>query len=180
LQRPIWIFGGLAGVLCALLEFLFYSREPSSFQQSQFQVLYLIKIGILLICIIFGLVLIRKLRGGIISIGRTLMSGILISLVRSVIMIVAFLILYAPDGKFYEDHKDYALSLMEKKINEDKEIPAEEKLENIADAKATIINNFVPQGYSLYTLGASLITGLIFSVLMAAFISRNMMFEPNE
>ena len=97
MQKSIWIFGILAGLLCALLEFLFFSSVNSNAVA-----MYVSKIAVLVICLGAGLILTKKLLGGQISIARTLLSGILISMVRAAIMIIAFLALYAPDGAFYQ------------------------------------------------------------------------------
>ncbi|MBR9859683.1 DUF4199 domain-containing protein [bacterium] len=175
MQKPIWIFGGLAGILSALVEFLFYNSPPTDMAQSQSQVMYLIKIAIMVVCLIFGLILIKKLQGGVISIGRTIFSGVMISIIRASIMVIAFLVLYNPIGEFYEPHKTQALEQAEITIQKNDEI--EEKEAAIKDAKETIDGLFKPGGYTLAAYGSSLATGIILSVLMAAFIAKNMMYQ---
>ena len=89
MQKSIWILGVLAGLGCAFLEYLYFgstSGDP--------RVMFLAKAVILAVFLIFGLILIRKLNGGVISLGRTILSGVLISLIRAVVMILVFLSLY--------------------------------------------------------------------------------------
>ena len=43
--------------------------------------------------------------------------------------------------------------------------------------KGQIARQYEPAGYSLVTIGGSLVTGLVLSILMAAFIGKNMMYE---
>lgn len=172
MQKPIWLFGGIAGVLCALLEYLFYSGQ--NFDSKS---MYLVKIAILLICIIFGLILIRKLLGGTISIGRTILSGVLIATVKSVVTIIAFLALYAPHGEFYENHLSKAKKEAVEIISQDKEVAQQDKAAKIKEAEHFISGQFQPLGYSISTLIEGWVTGFVISVLMAAFIATNMMYK---
>lgn len=172
MQRTIWLFGGIAGVLSAALEYIFYSGQNFNSQS-----LYLIKIAILAICVIFGLILLRKLKGGVISIGRTILSGLLISVVKSVIAIAVFLVLYAPSGEFFSEHLEKAKVEAVKIINDNAELEEEEKPEKIEEAHSYIEGQFKPLGYSISTLIEGLVTSFVISVLMAAFIATNMMYQ---
>ena len=172
MQKPIWIFGGIAGILSASLEYLFYSGQIDN---SKF--MYLLKVFILLICIVFGLILIKKLIGGVISIARTLLSGILISVVKSLITIAVFLALYAPDGSFYEPHLQKAKTEATEIINEKSDLAEDEKPAKIIEAHSYIDGQFKPLGYSVSTIIEGLVTGFIVSLLMAAFIATNMMYK---
>ncbi|MFY0643395.1 MAG: DUF4199 domain-containing protein [Bacteroidia bacterium] len=172
MQKTIWLFGGIAGVLSALLEYLFYSGQNFNSQS-----LYLSKIILLAICVIFGLILIKKLLGGIISIGRTILSGIMISVVKSIIAIAVFLVLYAPSGEFYAKHVEQAKIESIKIINDNTTLEEGEKADKIVEAHSYIEGQFKPWGYSFSTLLEGLITSFVISVLMAAFIAKNMMYQ---
>jgi hypothetical protein len=175
MQKSIWIFGILAGVLCGLLEFLFFKSTTSTAAA-----LYVTKLAVLVICVSAGLVLTRKLLDGTISIARTLLTGLLISLVRAVVMIVFFLVLYAPNGKFYQPKIDAALLLAADKVqNDDKIKPADKPME-LEQNEIQIKRQYEPIGYSLLCIGASLISGFIISILVGAFISTNMMYEESQ
>lgn len=138
---------------------------------------FLAKMAILVICVIFGLILIRKMIGGQISIGRTLMSGALIAVVKSVICAMVFLTLYLPSGAFYEPHKDKAIEQTKELVMANEEIPEADKESSIAKMSERIELNFKPAGYLMITTIESLITAFVISVLMAAFIGTNMMYK---
>ena len=180
MQKPIWIFGGLAGVIAALVEYLFYSQDPNTFDATQSQGMMAIKMVSLIICIIFGLILLRKLNGGVISIGRTILSGVLMSVVRSVILIIAFTATWYPDGTFYDGHKAIAKEKTAEIIASNDDFTEEEKQEKIEEAEITLDKQYTPQGYSVVAFLGSLVTGLVISVLMAAFIAKNMMYADME
>lgn len=172
MQKTIWLFGGIAGVLSAVLEYVFYSGQNFNTQS-----LYLLKIAILAICVVFALILLRKLKGGIISIGRTILSGVLISVVKSVISIVVFLFLFYPKGEFYEKHKEQAKIEAVKIITDNSELEEAEKPAKITEAHGYIEGQFKPLGYSVSTIIEGLVTSFVVSILMAAFISTNMMYH---
>ena len=132
------------------------------------------------ICVIFGLVLIKKLLGGVISIARTILSGVMISVVKSLIAIFAFLVLYAPDGAFYSKHVERAKSESIEIINENTTLEEAEKEDKIVEAHSYIEGQFKPWGYSFSTILEGLITAFVISVLMAAFIAKNMMYQEQE
>ena len=176
MQKSIWIFGAIAGVICAVLEYLFFGGSGGSAN-----VMFAAKISVLLICVAAGLILIKKLNGGIISIARTIMSGILISLVRAIVMIVAFGFLYYPNGEFYKPKTQEGWIQAEKKIAADNDIKPADKPMELDAVKEQIASLYKPKGYSLITIGGSLVSGLIISILMAAFIGKNTMYdEPSS
>ncbi len=172
MQKSTWIFGLLAGVLSALIEYLFFKSTVSNSV-----VMYVSKIVILSFCIIFGLILAKKLLGGTISIGRTLFIGGLISFIRAIILIISFLILYYPDGNFYQPSVKIAFEQATKKVEKDINIKPADKAMKLEENKKQIASQYEPIGYSLIAIGASITTGLILSILMAAFISTNMMYK---
>ncbi len=172
MQKSIWIFRTLAGALSAFLEYLYFSS--SNFSP---MTLFIAKMAVLIICVVFGLVLIRKLLGGSISVARTLLSGSLISLTRAIVMIGVFLFLYYPSGEFYQPKIQEALQIAENKVMADENIKDADKEEEIRITQADITPQFKPLGYSGIAIASSLITGLIISVLVAAFISTNMMYK---
>jgi hypothetical protein len=172
MQKSIWIFGGIAGILSAVLEYLFYSNENFSPMT-----MYLAKGLVLIISVVFGLILIRKLLGGTISIGRTLLSGALISLVRAIVLIIAFLAFYYPNGDFYNSKIQDAIELAQDKVAKDEAIKEEDKKTELEITINDIERQFKPLSYSFMAIGQSLITGLIISILTAVFISKNMMLD---
>ena len=175
MQKSIWIFGVLAGTLSAILEYLFFSSEVASSN-----VMYVSKVSVLAICVIFGLILLKKLSGGIISLSRVVFSGALISLVSAVIMIIVFLFLYSPNGEFYEEHKLQAFEQAAKRVAAEESIKPADKPMELEEIKTQIASLYKPAVYSLSTVGSNLTTGLIISILMAAFIGTNMMYTEND
>ena len=171
MQKSIWIFGIIAGAFGASLEYLFFKN--TSFSANT---MYLSKTLILAICIVFGLVLVKKLIGGTISIARTLLSGMLIAFIRSAVMIGSFLVLYYPSGEFYELKLQESYSQAEKKTAADEDILPADKESVLELTKQQIAGQFKPLGYSGLLIAESLIIGFIISILAAAFISKNMMY----
>ena len=175
-QKSLWVFGILAGLLCAILEYLFFSTTSSSANT-----MFITKIAILAIFVGAGLILLRKLLGGVISIGRTVFSGLLISFIRAIVMIIVFIFLYQPNGEFYQPRVQEAYAQAEKKVAADDKIKDADMPMELALIKEQIASLYKVPGYSMITLGGSLVTGLVVSILMAAFIGTNMMYnEPNK
>ncbi len=172
MQKSIWIFGGIAGIFSAFLEYLFYSSDNFSPMT-----MYLAKGLVLIICVVFGLILIRKLLGGTISIGRTLLSGSLIALVRALVLIISFMIFYYPNGEFYQPKVNEAIELAKDKIANDDQIAEEDKSTELEITLQDIERQFKPMSYALLAIAQSLITGFIISILTAVFISKNMMYD---
>lgn len=174
MNKSIWFFGVLAGVLSALLEYLFFANIGGSAN-----VMFVTKIAALVICLTAGVVLIRKLSGGVISLARTVFSGMLISLIRAMVMVLVFGYLYYPSGDFYQPWIDQGWEQAEKKVAQDEKIKPADKEMELLEIKEQIANLYKPKGYTIITIGGSLVTGLIFSVLLAAFIGTNMMYKDN-
>ena len=175
-QKSLWIFGLIAGALSAFLEFLFFSNL-----KSDPRVLFLAKIAVLCICVGASLVLLRKLYGGVISIARTVFSGLLVSFISAIVMVTVFMFLYQPAGEFYKPRAQEAFSLAKEKVAADDKIKDADKEMELDILKKQIGQFYEIPGYTLSTIGANLVTGLIMSILMAAFIGTNMMYnEPNQ
>ncbi|MFT6111929.1 MAG: hypothetical protein ACJA19_000274 [Bacteroidia bacterium] len=174
-QKSLWIFGIVAGLFCATLEYLFFSTTGSSANT-----MFLTKIAILSVCVGAGLILLRKLSGGIISIARTVFSGLLISFIRAIVMIVAFILLYQPNGDFYQPRVEEAFIQAEKKVSADENIKDADKSMELDQIKIQIASLYKVPVYTLSTIGSSLVTGLIVSILMAAFIGTNMMYNETK
>jgi hypothetical protein len=172
MQKSIWIFGIIAGAFCATLEFLYYKSTNFSAMT-----MYLSKVAVLIICVVLGLILVRKLLGGTISIGRTLLSGVLISLIRAAVMIGFFTYFYQPNGEFYAAKLQESFVQAEKKVTADEQIKPEDKPNELELAKQQIASQFSPRGYATLAIIGSVITGFIISILTAVFISKNMMYE---
>ena len=47
----------------------------------------------------------------------------------------------------------------------------------LEEIKSQIAAQYKPAGYAMMSIGSSLVTGLIVSILMAAFIATNMMYK---
>ena len=172
MQKSSWIFGLLAGVLSAILEYLFFKSS-----ESNANVMFLSKIIILTLCIILGLILEKKLLGGTISISRTLLTGGIISFIRAIVMIISFLVLYYPNGDFYQPKVEIAFEQATKKVQQDDDIKPADKAMELEEIKGQIAAQYKPAGYAMMSIGSSLVTGLIVSILMAAFIATNMMYK---
>lgn len=176
MQKSIWIFGIIAGVICAVLEYIFFGGTGGSAN-----VMFAAKIAVLLVCIVAGLILIRKLLGGVVSIARVIFSGLLISLVRAIVMVIAFGFLYYPSGDFYKNKTEESWIQAEKKVEQDENIKPADKPMELETIKEQIAGLYKPKGYTMITVGGSLVTGLIISILMAAFIGTNTMYaEPQK
>ncbi|NBV56661.1 MAG: hypothetical protein EBR72_02465 [Bacteroidetes bacterium] len=134
MQKSSWIFGLLAGVLSAILEYLFFKSS-----ESNANAMFLSKIIILTLCIVLGLILAKKLLGGTISISRTLLTGGI--------------------------------------VQQDDDIKPADKAMELKEIKGQIAAQYEPAGYAMMSIGSSLVTGLIVSILMAAFIATNMMYK---
>lgn len=175
MQKVIWPFGILAGLGSAYIEYLYFSN-PNALPQQMGQYT-LLKIFVLLICLVFALVLIKKLNGNTISISRTLFSGVLTSVIRAFVMVMCFWFLYQPEGEFYQDKLDLALRVATEKHQADTAITEEIRYERIKDAYQQIEFQYKPNGYAKIALLSSLASGVIISILMAAFIANNQMFK---
>jgi cytochrome b subunit of formate dehydrogenase len=175
MQKSIWIFGILAGIICAVLEYLFFGSQDGSAN-----VMFMAKIAVLVIFTISGLVLIRKLKGGIISISRTILSGLMIALIRAVVMIIAFGFLYYPNGEFYKFRSDQAIQVATNQMNANEAVKPADKEMKLEETIEQITFQYKPKGYSLIAVGSSIITGLIISILTAAIIGTNMMYNEPE
>tara|TARA_Y100000385_G_scaffold280971_1_gene332945 strand:+ start:5195 stop:5716 length:522 start_codon:yes stop_codon:yes gene_type:complete len=172
MQKSSWIFGALAGILSATLEYLFFKSS-----ESNANTMFLSKILILTLCIVLGLILAKKLLGGTISIARTILTGGVISIVRAIVMIIAFMVLYFPNGEFYQSKVEIAFEQAAKKVQQDDEIKPADKAMELKEIKNQIAAQYKPAGYAMMSIGSSLVTGLIVSILMAAFIANNMMYK---
>lgn len=172
MQKSIWVFGVVAGVICATLEYIFFGGEGGSAN-----VMFVAKIAVLFISIVAGIILIRKLLGGIVSIARVVMSGVLISLVRAIVMVIVFGFLYYPNGAFYKAKTEQAWEQAEKKVAADENIKPADKPMELEIVKDQIAGLYKPKGYTMITIGGSLISGLIISILMAAFVGSNTMYD---
>jgi hypothetical protein len=172
MQKAIWVFGSIAGILSALLEYLYFKSD--SFNH---MTMTLSKMAVLIVSVVFGLILVKKLLGGVVSIARTLLSGVLISLIRAAVMIAAFVFLYYPNGEFYAPKLQASYEMAAAKVEADESVKPADKETELETIKEQITFQFKPLGYSGLALASSLITGLIVSVLVAAFIAKNMMYE---
>jgi len=69
------------------------------------------------------------------------------------------------------------LSKLPKKVQQDDEIKPADKAMELKEIKNQIAAQYKPAGYAMMSIGSSLVTGLIVSILMAAFIATNMMYK---
>jgi len=135
------------------------------------------KIVILAICVIAGLILSKKLVGGVISIASTLITGILISLVRAGVMIAAFSFLYYPNGDFYKSKIDDGVVTITASVDADNAVAPADKAMEVERISANWRNQMHPQGYAVTALLMSLVSGFFISILAAVFLSTNMMYK---
>lgn len=172
MQKSIWVFGVIAGIICALLEYLFIlSSDAHSGINS------LAKILVLAICVIAGLILTRKLLGGVISIARTLLTGVLIALVRAAVMIAVFTYFYYPNGDFYKTKVDQGVVTITASVEADKSVAPADKSTETERIAANWINQMQPRGYAVTAILMSIISGFFISIIAAVFLSTNMMYK---
>ena len=63
------------------------------------------------------------------------------------------------------------------KVKQDENIKPPDKAMELEEIKGQIAAQYEPSGYAMMSIGSSLVTGLIVSILMASFIAKNMMFK---
>lgn len=163
MAKYYWIFGGIAGTFSFVLEFLLFSGRLG-FDKSPG--VLLAKLAALMICIVFGNVLIKKLRGTISS-ARTILGGPLIALICSVISIGGYTYMSQAKPEFMEAAKEYTLGRWEQDNVDNPEV-LEKKVEKIEE----IENSYGLQSYVAFTLIGYLVSGLLVSIFTAAFIAR--------
>ena len=98
-------------------------------------------------------------------------------MVRAAIMIIAFLALYAPDGAFYQVKVNESFEQAALKVQQDDNVKPADKPMELKTVKQQISAQYKPMGYIMICLGSSLVSGLIISIFMAAFIGTNMMYK---
>ncbi len=156
------IFGGIAGICSAVLEYLLFSGKLGFDKMGG--VLFG-KILALVICIVFAVVLIKKLNGGI-SFMRTSFSGLMIALVCSAVSGINYSYMNYPDGSFFEDAKAYSL---EKWEEANKDNP--EDMAKLEEQKQQIDQSFSLKFHTILDLGTFLTIGLVFTAFFAGVIA---------
>ncbi len=156
------IFGGIAGAISALLEYFLY-KGVFGFD-SMAGVIYG-KILALVVCIVFGVVLIKKLNGGI-SFLRTSFSGLMIAIVCSTFSGIGYSMMHYPDGSFFNEAKEYAY---DEWIKTNKDNP--EEMAKISEVKSAIESRFTVMYHSALEFGLYLVVGVVFTAFFAGFIA---------
>jgi len=158
-----WIFGGIAGIYSVLSEYLLFTGRLGYDRSGG---VLMSKLVVLLLCIVFGSILIKKINGTISS-ARTMLSGALIALICSVISIAGYTFMSQNDPTFFDGAKEYSLSTWEEH-NADKPDVLAKRDEQIAQ----IESGFGIQQYVGFTLIGYLVSGLLVSLFTAAFLSN--------
>ncbi|MFT7590895.1 MAG: hypothetical protein ACI9UJ_000813 [bacterium] len=156
------IFGGIAGIASATLEYLLYGGYLGFDKMGG--VLFG-KILALIGCIVFAVVLIKKLQGGI-SFIRTSFSGLMIAVVCSAFSGIGYSIMAYPDGSFFDEAKAYSFEAW-KEGNKDKP----EELARIDEAREQINSKFSLKYHTFLELGMYLVIGAVFTAFFAGFIA---------
>jgi len=157
-----WIFGSIAGLTSALLEYLIFSGTMG-FDKSMGVLLG--KYLALLVCILFAILLIKKLRGRI-SFLRTTFSGLMIALICSAFSGIGYSFMHYPDGKFFDAAKEYNLQQWK---NHYADQPDE--LVKIEEVKEDIEHKFKMKTHTFFDLTGYVIAGLLFATLISAFVA---------
>ena len=156
------IFGGIAGIASAILEYLLFSGSLG-FDKS-FGVVFG-KILALVGCVVFAVVLIKKLHGGI-SFIRTSFSGLMIAIVCSAVSGIGYSVMSYPDGSFFDEAKAYYFEGW-KEANKDNP----EELARTDDAFEEINIKFSLKHHTIFDLGMYLVIGAVFTAFLAGFVA---------
>ena len=156
------IFGGIAGLASATLEYLLFSGALG-FDKS-FGVVFG-KILALIGCIVFAVILIRKLQGRI-SFVRTSFSGLMIAIVCSAVSGIGYSIMQYPDGSFFNEAKTYYFEGW-KEANKDNP----EELARTEEAREQINAEVTIKHHTIFDLGMYLVIGAVFTAFFAGFIA---------
>lgn len=156
------IFGGIAGIVSTVLEYLLFSGY-FGFEKSSGVIFG--KILALIGCIVFAVVLIKKLNGTI-SFIRTSFSGLMIALVCSSVSGIGYSFMHYPDGAFFNEAKTYYIEGW-KEANKDKP----EELARTEEAIIEINNKFSVKHHTIFDLGMYLVIGAVFTAFFAGFIA---------
>lgn len=156
------IFGGIAGIVSALLEFFIYSGRLGFDKMGG--VLFG-KILALIGCIVFAVILIKKLNGTI-SFIRTSFSGLMIAIVCSSVSGIGYAAMAYPDGSFFEKAETYAF---EQWLENNKDKP--EEMARIDEAREANHNKFSLKYHTFVEAGMYLIIGAVFTAFFAGFIA---------
>ncbi len=166
-----WIFGGIAGGFSVLSEFLLFSGKLGFHRSSG---VLMSKLGMLLICIIFGAILIKKMNGSI-SMARTMLSGTLIALICAAISIGGYTSMSEVDKNFFDKAKTYNIQIWEEQNADNPEELAKKE-----DKVQQIEQSYSLQQYAGFTLVGYLVSGLIVSLFTAAFLANKSAFTANQ
>jgi hypothetical protein len=167
MNKYIWLFGGISGVLASLSEYLIFSGNLA---YDGFRGVWLFKMLVLIFSIVFAVIALKKINGGI-SLARTMFVSVLISLVRSAVLIGGFLIMFYPKGEFYQPVKEYSYTMAKKEHQEDKKF-------NFEKTKAEIDEQFSLAGYPKYAILGSLLTAAVVGVFLGLIVAGKPKMTP--
>ncbi len=163
MNKYIWIFGGISGLLASVSEYLVYSGVLSF---DDFGGVRLFKLLTLVICIVFAGILYKKMQGGV-SLARVMFISVLVSLVRSAVLCGGFLLMYWPDGERFEPARKYAYEKsLEMMKEEDKTISGKQK------KKAEIEAQFSLVGYPKFALAGGFFVAVFTGVFLGLIIAK--------
>jgi hypothetical protein len=165
MNKFIWIFGAISGILGSIAEYLVYGNYLS---YDSFGAIRLFKIFLLVICIVFAVIAIKKLNGQI-SLARTLLTSILVSLVRSIFLIGGFLLMYYPKGEIFEPVKSYAFEKSIEMMQKEDRTP-----KNLSIKKIEIADQFSLTGYPKYGLMGSVVTAVFAGVFLGLIVANKL------
>lgn len=163
MNKFIWIFGAISGILGSVAEYMVYGNYMP---YDSFVGIRLFKIFILVICIVFAVIALKKLNGQI-SLARTLLTSILVSLVRSIFLIGGFLLMHYPNGEIFEPVKAYAFEKVVAMMEEEDRTP-----KNLAEKKLEIADQFSLTGYPKYGLMGSAVTAVFVGVFLGLIVAN--------
>lgn len=123
------------------------------------------KILALIGCIVFAVILIKKLNGGI-SFIRTSFSGLMIAIVCSSVSGIGYAIMAHPDGSFFKEAEQYAFNVW---LENNKDKP--EELARINEAREATHNKFSLKYHTFVETGMYLVIGAVFTAFFAGFIA---------
>lgn len=154
---------GIAGLSSILLEYLLFGGHIGF--ESTGGVL-LGKYAALLVCVVFAIILIRKLNNGI-SLMRCMFSGLMIGLIASSVSTAGYTAMTYPDGAFIQEAKSYTIQTWK-----DRNANDPEELKKEAEVVQRIEDNYSVRTHAFFELTGYVVGALIFSLFTAVFVAK--------
>jgi hypothetical protein len=161
------LFGFIAGGLGTLSDYLLFS---GAIPFSNSGVVLITKLFILLLCIIFSSILIKKMQGSI-SFLRTTFGGLMVALLCTAINLAGYAYMAYPDYSFFENVMEYSQAVRKEQYEELPDtLPDKKKIEDM-DFEEETRAFFRVENMAKFLILGYVAAGLIISVLLSAFIS---------